>query len=174
MIRRARGVFLLLAMAAGVACAQQNAPHAAFVYPAGGRLGTTFEVTVGGQNLEGAKQAFFFGDGVKAEVVGFSKPLPQKELDDLRAQLKDLEQSHSNAPAAQKAVPKPQPAPTPGGNRCASATSPHHAVDAGGQKAGRGFAQANRCDHAHEAGAGAFTVGSIACNRGRKRRLRQS
>jgi len=115
MIRRARGVFLLLAMAAGVACAQQNAPHAAFVYPAGGRLGTTFEVTVGGQNLEGAKQAFFFGDGVKAEVVGFSKPLPQKELDDLRAQLKDLEQSHSNAPAAQKAVPKPQPAPTPGG-----------------------------------------------------------
>jgi hypothetical protein len=108
------GSFLLLAIAAAAACAQQNSPHAAFVYPAGGRIGTAFEVTVGGQYLDGAKQAFFFAEGVKAEIVGFSKPLAQKDLDDLRAQLKEIEESHSNAPAK----PAPQPAQPP------AATSP--------------------------------------------------
>jgi hypothetical protein len=101
----------LLGIAA--ACGQQNVPHAAFIYPAGGRLGSAFEVTVGGQYLDGAKQAFFAGDGVKAEVIGFSKPLAQKELDDLRTQLKELEQSHSNAPA--KPAPSLQPVQHPGG-----------------------------------------------------------
>ncbi len=104
MICRARGLLLLM-MGAAAACGQQNSPHAAFVYPAGGQQGSSFEVSVGGQYLDGAKQAFFAGDGVKAEVIGFSKPLSQKELDDLRAQLKDLEQSHSNSPAAAKTVP---------------------------------------------------------------------
>ena len=98
-----------------VACGQQNSPRTAFVYPAGGRLGSVFDVTVGGQFLDGAKQAFFAGDGVKAEIAGFSKPLSQKELDDLRAQLKELEQSHSNAPVTAKPDPSPQPAKPPAG-----------------------------------------------------------
>ena len=107
MTGRARGFMLLLLAGAAAAFAQQNSPRAAFVYPAGGKLGSTFEVTVGGQYLDGAKEAFFAGEGVKAEIVGFSKPLSQKEIDDLRTQLKELEQSHTNAPA------KPSPAPTP-------------------------------------------------------------
>jgi hypothetical protein len=85
------------------------------VYPAGGQLGSTFEVTVGGQFLDGAQQAFFAGDGVRAEIAGFSKPLSQKELDDLRAQLKELEQSHSNAPIPAKPALGPQPPQTPAG-----------------------------------------------------------
>jgi hypothetical protein len=113
MIWRGRGFLVLLLLGAAAACGQQNSPRAAFVYPAGGRLGSTVDVTVGGQFLEGAKEAFFFGDGVKAEIVGFSKPLSQKELDDLRAQLKDLEQSHSNTPAGAKSAPSPQRAQTP-------------------------------------------------------------
>jgi hypothetical protein len=111
MISRVSRLPLLLLVAVAVACAQQNQPRAAFVYPAGGKLGSSFEVTIGGQFLEGAKQAFFAGDGVKAEIAGFSKPLSQKELDDIRAQLKELEQSHSKTPA--KPAPAPQPAPTP-------------------------------------------------------------
>jgi hypothetical protein len=110
MTRPIRG-FLLLLMGVAMASAQQNSPRAAFVYPAGGRLGSSFEVTVGGQFLEGAKQAFFAEDGVKAEITGFSKPLSQKELDELRAQLKELEQSHSNAPVP--APPKPAPSSQP-------------------------------------------------------------
>jgi hypothetical protein len=115
MTGRARGFLLLAFTGAAAAFAQQNSPHAAFVYPAGGRLGSTFEVTVGGQYLDGAKEAFFAGDGVKAEILGFSKPLSPKELDDLRAQLKELQQSHSNAPAAARTAPNPQPAQPPGG-----------------------------------------------------------
>src|ERR1039458_9733714 len=72
MTGRARGFLLLALMGAAAAFAQQNSPHAAFVYPAGGRLGSTFEVTVGGQYLDGAKETFFAGDGVKAEILGFS------------------------------------------------------------------------------------------------------
>jgi hypothetical protein len=114
MIARASASLAALLLGAALGYAQQNVPHAAFVYPAGGRLGTAFEITVGGQFLDGAKQAFFFGDGVKAEIVGFSKPLSQKDLDALRAQLKALEQSHSNNPA--KPAPSPLPAQTPGGD----------------------------------------------------------
>jgi hypothetical protein len=113
MISRTLGLLLLMGIAA--ASAQQNSPHAAFVYPAGGQLGSTFEVTVGGQFLDGAQQAFFAGDGVRAEIAGFSKPLSQKELDDLRAQLKELEQSHSNAPIPAKPALGPQPPQTPAG-----------------------------------------------------------
>jgi hypothetical protein len=115
MISRMRGFLLLPLLGAAVALAQQNSPHAAFVYPAGGRLGSIFEATVGGQYLDGAKEAFFAGDGVKAEIIGFSKPLAQKELDDLRAQLKELEQSHAKAPAGAKTAPSPQAAQQPGG-----------------------------------------------------------
>ena len=64
MIWRARGSLLLLILGVAAAGGQQNSPRAAFAYPAGGKLGSTFEVTVGGQFLDGAKQAFFAGDGV--------------------------------------------------------------------------------------------------------------
>jgi hypothetical protein len=119
MISRTGGSLLLVILGvflgAATVSAQQNSPRAAFVYPAGGRLGSTFDVTVGGQFLDGAKQAFFAGDGVKAEIAGFSKPLSQKELDDLRAQLKELEQSHSNTPAGAKKAFSAPPARSPGG-----------------------------------------------------------
>ena len=35
-----------------------------YVYPAGGRQGTTFQVTIGGQNLDGAAEVFVSGGGV--------------------------------------------------------------------------------------------------------------
>lgn len=131
MIGRSLGLPLLLLMGTAGAWAQQNSPRAAFVYPAGGRLGSTFDVTVGGQFLDGAKQAFFAGDGVKAEIIGFSKPLSQKELDDLRAQLKELEQSHTNTPVSAKPAPSPQPTKPPAGtaaNKPEPATTPTSAV----------------------------------------------
>src|ERR1035437_45476 len=53
---------LLLALPA---LAQQQMPRAGYVYPAGGRQGTTFEITVGGQFLDGAKSALVSGAGVE-------------------------------------------------------------------------------------------------------------
>jgi hypothetical protein len=45
---------LLALTIAPVLWAQQPLiPHIGYVYPAGGRVGTKFEVTVGGQSLDG-------------------------------------------------------------------------------------------------------------------------
>jgi hypothetical protein len=125
MISRA-GSLLLLGMA--TASGQQNSPRAAYVYPAGGRLGSSFDVTVGGQFLDGAKQAFFAADGVKASITSFSKPLSPKEVDDLRAQLRELEQSHSNTPAGSKRASKALATqPGSGANKPESATGSNDA-----------------------------------------------
>jgi hypothetical protein len=81
-------VLLALAMAAQ---AQGNPPHAAYVYPAGGRQGSDFAVTVGGQYLNSAQSALVSGDGVKAEFIGLYKPLSPAEIADLRERLKRLQ-----------------------------------------------------------------------------------
>ena len=51
---------------AGAAFAQQGGPHLAYVYPAGGKVGTTFQITVGGQFLAAVSNAFITGPGVTA------------------------------------------------------------------------------------------------------------
>ena len=109
----------LLAASIAPALAQQNPPHAAFVYPAGGQRGTSFVITVGGQFLEGTTQVVFAGEGVKAEVAGFQKPLPTKEREDLQNRLRDLEQSHANAPR-----PNSAPAAAPAQQNNSSAAKP--------------------------------------------------
>ena len=58
-----------------VTAQQQQMPHAGYAYPAGGRQGTTFEITVGGQFLDGVKSASVSGGGVQATVVDHFKPL---------------------------------------------------------------------------------------------------
>ena len=73
----------LLLLLAGTALAQQT-PHLAYVYPAGGRVGTTFEIVVGGQFLLQVSNAFFTGDGIEASVLECSRPMNQKEFNDLR------------------------------------------------------------------------------------------
>ena len=55
-----------------------TAPHIGYVYPAGGRQGTTFQVTVGGQHLAGVSRAFVSGGGVQATVVEYVKPTTQR------------------------------------------------------------------------------------------------
>src|ERR1019366_3387046 len=62
----------------------QNTPHLGYVYPAGGRQGTTFQVLVGGQFLVNVTNAFVSGAGVHAKVMEYNRPLNQKEFSDLR------------------------------------------------------------------------------------------
>jgi hypothetical protein len=73
-----------------LAMAQQQMPHAGYVYPAGGRQGTTFEITVGGQFLDGVTSALVSGPGVQASVVEHVKPLTPAQAAQLRDQAKEL------------------------------------------------------------------------------------
>jgi hypothetical protein len=83
-------------------------PHIGFVYPAGGQQGTTFTVSLGGQTLNGASAVHFSGTGIQARVLGYDRPLTQKEINDLREKLDQLQARRTAA----KAQP-PGPAFTP-------------------------------------------------------------
>ncbi|TAN38395.1 MAG: hypothetical protein EPN23_02340 [Verrucomicrobia bacterium] len=83
-------VFAAALLFPGSAGAQQSAPHIGYVYPAGGRQGTTFEVVIGGQFLIGITNVFISGGGVQATLTDFVRPITQKELNDLRIQLDEL------------------------------------------------------------------------------------
>src|SRR5688572_5226573 len=64
--------------------AQRLPPHIGYVYPAGGQQGTTFTISVGGQQLAGTSAAYFSGTGVQARVLDYDRPFTQKEINDLR------------------------------------------------------------------------------------------
>src|ERR1017187_7386025 len=80
----------LLALTPSV-LAQPASPHIGYVYPAGGRQGAVFQVAVGGQYLNNATNAYVSGTGVQVVVVDYSRPLTQKEFNDLREKLKELQ-----------------------------------------------------------------------------------
>jgi hypothetical protein len=65
------------------AWAQAQGPRIGYVYPAGGRQGTTFRVAVGGQFLRGADEAYISGEGVEALVVEYVRALDNGELGDV-------------------------------------------------------------------------------------------
>ena len=89
-----------LAAAAAIALApilvaQQRSPHAGYVYPAGGRRGTTVEVRVGGQYLIGANKAYVSGRGVEARVIRASLPLSGAEVQELRDRMQKLNEKRT-------------------------------------------------------------------------------
>jgi len=87
-----RGVRAGLALAACAlqAHGQQSDPHASYLYPAGGRQGTTFEARLGGQYLAGAGAPAVSGQGVRAEVVRHYTILTQQQLNRLRNNMERL------------------------------------------------------------------------------------
>jgi hypothetical protein len=96
-----------LALATASALAQSATPHLGYVYPAGGRQGTSFQVSIGGQFLNGATNAFVSGNGVQATVVNYIRPLNGKEMNEFREKLKELQERRD---AAQKEAREPQTA----------------------------------------------------------------
>ena len=91
---------LATATMAPAARAEESAPHLGYVYPAGGRQGTTFQVTVGGQHLAGVSQAPLSGGGAEATVVEYVKPPTKEEAGQLRVQLlRELQKTAKNAEA---------------------------------------------------------------------------
>lgn len=140
----------LLALLAAPAALAQTVPHQAYVYPAGGRQGATFQAVVGGQYLFGVTNAVISGRGVQARVVDRSKPISQKELNDLKEKLKELQAKRKAALAASAAAQE----------RFARAAKAAKAARFGqGGKAGRRFRQQGR---AFPGAAGAPFAGASA------------
>ena len=88
-------IVALLCALAGRALAQ--APHLAYVYPAGGKTGTTFQVTVGGQFLLSTTNAFVSGAGIRVAVLDASRPMNFQDFNKLRDRLKELQEKFQAA-----------------------------------------------------------------------------
>lgn len=70
---------------------QTNTPHAGYIYPAGAQQGTTLEATIGGQYLNGAKEAYVNGPpGVTVTFRRYARPLTPGEANDLREKMQAL------------------------------------------------------------------------------------
>ena len=78
----------------------QQSPHVGYVFPAGGRQGSEFEVRVGGQFLDGITNAYVSGPGIHVKVVELVKPMTQQQVNQLREQLKALTERLPGAVAA--------------------------------------------------------------------------
>ena len=86
-------------LALGSSAHAQRKPHIGYVYPAGGRQGTTLQAAMAGQYLDGANAVVVSGEGVEATVLEHVKPLNGKEINLLRDRLKAL-QAVVNPPKA--------------------------------------------------------------------------
>ena len=83
--------WLAALLAAVPAVLAQNAPHLAYVLPAGGRQGTTFQVTTGGQFLPNVSAAYVSGSGVRATVVDYARPMNAMQATELRDRMQALQ-----------------------------------------------------------------------------------
>ncbi|MFT3783300.1 MAG: PPC domain-containing protein [Nibricoccus sp.] len=90
-------------------------PRIGYVYPAGGKQGTTCTVTVGGQFLEGVTEAQFFGSGISAKITGYLHPTTQKEDEEYKVEAEKLrEKRRLSRPGATGGSPdSPRPLWTP-------------------------------------------------------------
>ena len=67
----------MLALAVRGAGPGRPRPYIGFVYPAGGQQGTTFQIRLGGQDLDGVDGVLVSGTGFPAKVVEYQRtPLP--------------------------------------------------------------------------------------------------
>ena len=68
----------------------QVRPYIGYVYPAGGQQGTTFQVRLGGQNVDDINQVLVSGKGVSAKVVERYRRMGPLDMTLLREQLGEL------------------------------------------------------------------------------------
>ncbi|MHC4675851.1 MAG: hypothetical protein ACYTBZ_25460, partial [Planctomycetota bacterium] len=87
---------VLAVMPAAIAVAARararRGPAIGYVYPAGGRQGTTFEVAIAGRYLDGINNVVISGGGVQATMIEHVKPLNGKQINLMRDRLKELQQ----------------------------------------------------------------------------------
>ncbi len=96
------GAAALFCAAAVLSQAQQFSPHIGYVYPAGGKVGETFEVTIGGQYLDGVNTVTITGRGVQAAVAKHNKLMTQGQFNKLRDELRELTEKRTEAMRQQR------------------------------------------------------------------------
>jgi hypothetical protein len=89
----------LLLLGASAAAQPTSGPRTGYVYPAGGQRGTTFEVAIGGQGLEGASGLDLSGDGLTARILEYRRPLTPRELTLMRDRIDQLRQGEGTSEA---------------------------------------------------------------------------
>jgi hypothetical protein len=85
-------------------------PHIGYLYPAGGRAGDIFSVTVGGQNLQNITGVCVSGDGVRVagiRYMGRFRPLNRQQIQELRRRLDEIRRQRSGASATEAAAQTP-------------------------------------------------------------------
>ncbi|MHC4679603.1 MAG: hypothetical protein ACYTEK_12970 [Planctomycetota bacterium] len=97
MSRIRRLMFVGLTFCAATAWGQQSAnqPRIGYLYPAGGQTGCVTRITAGGQFLRGVTDVYISGQGVRASVIKYIRPLrnlqrEQRQL--LQKRLKEVRQ----------------------------------------------------------------------------------
>lgn len=74
-IRRPLFVTLTLCVATAWGQSDTSKPQIGYLYPGGGQQGTVVLITAGGQFLRGAAEVYVAGEGVRAKVIEYIKPL---------------------------------------------------------------------------------------------------
>ena len=82
------GALALTLVLTPVARAQR--PYIGYAYPAGGQVGTTTQLRLGGQGLDEVDGAIVSGSGVTARLVEYRRRLGNQEITLLNEQLKEL------------------------------------------------------------------------------------
>jgi hypothetical protein len=90
-------------------------PYIGFVYPAGGQQGTSVQIRLGGQRIDGTSGAVVTGEGVSAKLVKYYRRLSNQELTLMREQVRELKQeaARKNKAANAKAKGKGKARPVP-------------------------------------------------------------
>jgi len=73
----------------------RRAPRVGYLYPAGGRQGSVFQITAGGQFLRGVSDAYVSGEGVRARVIKHFKPvrnIDKEQRQELERRFRELRQ----------------------------------------------------------------------------------
>ena len=91
-------------LAAVPAVLAQNVPHLAYVLPAGGRQGATFQVKTGGQFLPNVSEAYVSGSGVQVTVVDYARPMNAMQATELRDRVQALQKETMTAAIRQEIV----------------------------------------------------------------------
>ncbi len=107
-------VVLILSVAAALAPAafalpQTKEPYIGYVFPAGGREGSTFEARIGGQFIRGVQNVFVTGEGVTATILryeGANGPLTRQQQQELRRRVQVIIQARVPNRSARTAVQK--------------------------------------------------------------------
>lgn len=85
-----------------VMSAAVRAQYVGFVYPAGARQGTTAEIRLGGQRIDGAEAAIVSGEGVEAKLIDYHMQLGVQHAALMREQLRKLQQAAKQGGKAKK------------------------------------------------------------------------